>query len=72
MDGMNGLGRSCAVTAFRRQTLSASNCCCCGNPQLMSGKSPSHLGNVLHLWWDIPVPLLLGPSLKMNVLSKAV
>lgn len=38
---------------------------CLENPHLICG-------NVLHLWWDIPAPLLLGPSLKMNVLSKAV
>lgn len=42
MNGMNGLGRSCAITAFRRQTLSASNCCC-ENPHLIPR-------NVLHLW----------------------
>lgn len=42
MDGKNGIGRSCALTAFRRQTLSASDSCCCENPHLISGKSPSH------------------------------
>lgn len=43
MDGMSGLGRSCAVTAFRKQTLSASNCCCLENP---------------HLLWKIPISSL--------------